>query len=114
MKKWVTDTQKSATTGGKGEDMLVKGKTLNDIIDYLDVLEEVQIWQIDINLPTSEKADEAEMVYEGSVLDIPWYLTRYYLVNSYDAEAIGTCINDDGKRCLSICLAEDLDRITEE
>lgn len=95
----------------KGRNMIVKGKTLNDIIDYLDVLEQVQIWQIDVNLPTSKKADEAEVVYEGSVLDIPWYLTRYYLANSYDAEAIGTCINN-GKKCLSIYLAEDLDRIT--
>lgn len=94
--------------------MIVKGKTLSDIIDYLDALTHVQIWQSDVNLPTSEHADEVEMVYEGSVLDIPWYLTRYYLANSYDAEAIGVGTNTtDGRPCLSICLVEDINRLEE-
>ena len=64
---------------------------LKKIIKYLNSLDTVQIWQGDTMLALGKgDPDNWEMVYEGSVMDIPWYLLDFYLTNTTDAEAIGS------------------------
>ena len=61
-----------------------KPMKLKNIIKYLDVISNVIIWQEDVYTDKNE----AEVIYEGSVLDIPWYILDMYLSNSPDGEAI--------------------------
>ena len=65
---------------------------LGDIIKYLEMLSYVEIWQDDVFLETSEREDKSELIYSGTVMDIPWYIMDYYLHNTSDYEAIGTGI----------------------
>lgn len=52
---------------------------LKKVIKYLDKLSHCKIWVYNEEDPT----------YEGSVMDIPWYLLDYFLCNDDNGEAIG-------------------------
>jgi hypothetical protein len=58
---------------------------LKKIINYLDKRSFCKIW---IN-------DEEDPVYEGYIMDIPWYLLDYPLCNDSNGEAIGAVYDKD-------------------
>ena len=77
---------------------------LREILKYLDFGYDCTIWQ-DIGL-NQEKWKE---VFIGSIIDIPWYLAEYNLIEAEDneeSEAIALYINDKGQPCFRITLAK--------
>ena len=88
--------------------MIAQGKKLKDIIEYLDSLQSVKIIQMNVSLVS----DEAECIYNGSVLNVPWYMVDYYLANDSNGEAISACIDDNNQPYFEIYVVEDLDRLT--
>jgi len=90
---------------------LAYGMKLKDIIRYLNGIDYIQITQTDAFLKGSPNENEAEEIFCGHVMDIPWYLLDYYLENSLDGEAIGVFIKD-GQPYFEIVVCEDFDRLT--
>lgn len=81
---------------------------LKDIIEYLDP---VNSCKIEIIWKSNESYDndiKPEEVFEGSVLDIPWYLLEYSLYNDPHEEfnAIEVCKNEGGRVYFYITLKE--------
>ena len=61
-----------------------KPMQLKDIIRYLDCTDSVIIWQDDVYVDEYKP----EQIFEGSIMDIPWYILDFYLSNTKDGEAI--------------------------
>ena len=61
-------------------------KKLKDVIDYLDMPNHCRVWVSDFFVDSNDE----EKVFEGAVMDIPWYLLNYYLDNSGEAGAIAS------------------------
>ena len=89
----------------------VKGKKLRDIIEYMDAISDIVIMQTDAYLLSSPDANKEEEIYSGSVLDVPWYITDFYLANDSNGEAIGVTFNEDKRPSFIVYVAEDLERI---
>lgn len=60
---------------------------LKKVIKYLDQLSHCKIW---VN-------EEEDPMYEGSVMDIPWYLLDFSLDNDGDGEAISAAYDKQAK-----------------
>ena len=60
---------------------------LRDIIGQIDYLCNVEILQTDAYLETSEHYGEAEELFTGTALDVPWWIVDMYL---------------DGEDCISV------------
>lgn len=60
---------------------------LRDIIKQIDYLCNVEILQTDAYLETSEHYGEAEEIYAGDALNVPWWIVDMYL---------------DGEGCISV------------
>lgn len=70
---------------------------LNDIIRHICPIENVVIY--------CDREDEP--VYEGFLLDLPWYLLDYYLDTNDEYEAIHSFHSEENKYGLVINLIED-------
>ena len=70
---------------------------LKDIINYLDWLDNVIIYQGDAYIKPEEQEDPWEEVFKGGVMDIPWYYLNYYLTNDKSTmlKAINSCFDRD-------------------
>lgn len=90
---------------------LAYGMKLKDIIGYLNGLDYVQIIHVDAFFEGSPNENDAEEVYCGPVMGIPWYLLDYYLENSLDGEAIGVFIKDE-QAWFEIVVCEEFHRLT--
>ena len=55
---------------------------LRNMIRLLDAMSEVVIWQCDVYKDGPEYC-EPELIYEGTVMDIPWYIMDYYFYRYY-------------------------------
>ena len=60
-----------------------------DIIKYFDMTGACKIYQTDVYI----NKDEIELIFEGSIMDIPWYLMNFILDNEGDGEAIAVIDN---------------------
>lgn len=58
---------------------------LKTVIKYLDQIAHCKIWI----------SDEKDPIYEGSVMDVPWYLVDLPLYNDDKGEAIGAGYDKD-------------------
>lgn len=77
---------------------------IKDIIRYIDFMTDIIIWE---NVSTKE--ENWENVYEGSIMDMPWYYLEKNLIeakNNEGDEAICPCVIDD-KPVLRITLGKD-------
>jgi hypothetical protein len=75
---------------------------LGEIIKYLDKLSNVVIWQTDVYI----NKHKPEMVFEGTIMDIPWIYLDYYLDNSENTEAIEACRYENDKSGFIISIRE--------
>ena len=81
---------------------------LKDVIEYFDPLNDCKI---EVVWKANEYDDEIkpEEIYNGSVLNIPWYLLGYFLYNDFrhsNYNAIEACKDEDGKVYFYITLLE--------
>lgn len=76
---------------------------LKKLLPYLDALTKIRIFQ---NIGNESYEPKWDIVFEGYVMDIPWSLINYRLIeaeNNEDSEAI--CPYIDGKdSCIRITL----------
>ena len=72
---------------------------LKNIIRYLDAMSEVVIWQCDVYKGGPQENDP-EKIFEGTIFEIPWYMTDFYLYNDENSEAISAreWFDDNGAR----------------
>lgn len=54
---------------------------LKKLIKYIDALATIRIWII---YPNNPEIEDDEPAFEGSAMEMPWYLTEYYLVEPED------------------------------
>ena len=59
---------------------------LKNIIRFLYALDHVKIYQEDVYI--SGPCGKPEEIFEGSIIDIPWYIMDFYLYNDSESEAI--------------------------
>jgi len=62
-----------------------KPMKLKKIIKYFDGLSNVIIWLED---EYNDEEEPEEPIYEGLVMDIPWYILDFYLSNTEGGESI--------------------------
>lgn len=91
---------------------------VKDIIGYLDMGDHVTIEQLDVFLKGTPREDDSEEIYDGSVMDIPWYMMDYYLANTADCGALTSYTKPvekklNGTPALYIMVVEDEDRLDE-
>lgn len=58
---------------------------LGEIIRYLEKTTYVVLWQTNVYIG---KEDNSEMVFEGAIMDIPWFYLDFFLDNDIEGEAI--------------------------
>lgn len=83
---------------------------LKKIIEYLDVLSFVIVWQMDAYIGK----EVAEKVFEGCVMDIPWIYLNYYLVENKEGKAIESRLveeNGTSKSYLFITIVQDKENV---
>lgn len=83
---------------------------LRDVIECLDSMMYVIIYQLDTYL----SKEEEEEVFRGYILDVPWYMVDYYIANDANGEGISIGKDEDGKPCFCIYVVEDRDRLDVE
>lgn len=59
-----------------------KSVRFGDIVHLFDMTDACTIWQEDVK-------DKPEIIYEGSIMEIPWYILDFYLTPDKDGEPIG-------------------------
>ena len=62
-----------------------KSVRFGDIVHLFDMTDDCTIWQEDVYI----SKDKPEIIYEGSIMEIPWYILDFYLTPDKDGEPIG-------------------------
>ena len=82
---------------------------LKQVLPYIDYGICIRIYdQVSVN------GDQWEIVFEGSVCDVPWiYAERHFIEadNNGESEAMCPYVDEKGHACLRITLADEEDRI---
>ena len=82
---------------------------LKQVLPYIDFGINVRIYdQVSIN------GDQWEIVFEGSVYNIPWTYADRSLIDAYDnegSEAMCPYVDEKGQACLRITLADEEEKI---
>ena len=82
---------------------------LKQVLPYIDSGIDIRIYdQVSVN------GDQWEIVFEGSVYEVPWTYADRNLIDAYDndrSEAMCPYVDEKGQACLRITLADEEDKI---
>ena len=86
-----------------------KSLKLSQVLPYIDSGIDIRIYdQVSVN------GDQWEIVFEGSVYEVPWTYADRNLIDAYDndrSEAMCPYVDEKGQACLRITLADEENKI---
>lgn len=84
---------------------------LGQILPCLDKSALVKLWQTDVYL--EPKNEDAELIFDGYIMDIPWVYLDFYLINDENNEAIDVGNYGENKYGFVILICEDIKRLND-